>query len=113
MSIQELRNRFAEAGFSKDQIDKIMKICVDGVPIKISPHDFKMEMNPKANIRFISRKGDDPGHGDFLFTHLFIAEIEGIPAEQIRSVTIPKLDYSDPGLLTLDVEIMPFRVPKL
>ena len=59
-------------------------------------------------IRFLNEDGEPANPGEVIRCHNFLVEGPGIDTKRVKSVTIPKLDYSCPDLLTVLVEMFPF-----
>lgn len=59
-------------------------------------------------IRFLNEDGEPANPGEMIRCYNFLIEGPGIDTKRVKSVTIPKLDYSCPDLLTVMVEMFPF-----
>lgn len=74
--------------------------------------DFEMETVElkisDIRIRFLNEDGEPAKPGEVIRCHGFEVEGPGIDPKRVKSVTIPKLDYSGSDVLTIMVEMYPF-----
>lgn len=109
----KLRKRL-ERNFSPGLVDDILvSLIKEGLPIKFALSNLDIKIGEDVSINFLNRKGEKPTENDILTTDMWIAKISNIDSMQIKSINIPTLTYDNRDIITIDVEIYPFKIKNI
>ncbi len=108
IDVDSFRQKLAVFGLGKTQQEQVIELLMQGLDIQVNDiGEFAIEGNG-IDIKLLNAKGELKGSKDPLQVNRFDCHIEGIDSNNIKSVTIPKLDYSSMAVLSLDIEYIPF-----
>ena len=111
MTYEQLVEGIKNLGLNKDQQDGVIQLMHEGMDVRVTPRGFEMRAG-KMVIKTFNANGDDADGTEPIRGFNFLLEADGIDPLQVRSITIPKLDYAESDQLTIGVELLPY-VPEL
>lgn len=109
----KLRERL-EKKYPQAIVDDILIVLrSEGLPLKVGVSNLDIKIGEDASINFLNLKGEPPTGTDVLMKYNWRAKIGNINPIQIKSITIPPLNYTDIGAMTIDITIHPFKIKSI
>lgn len=107
----EIAKRLSDKGYHELQIDDIMEVFMS-LPIIVDVTSGKISAGDYFELEFLNSKYEKADISDTLTTDKVKIKLDGIDEKRIRSITIPRLDFSSVDLLALEIEYFPFTLPE-
>jgi len=100
--------------YPEEIVDDILIVLRnEGLPLKVGVSKLDLKMGEDVSINFLNNKAEIPSGTDVLMKYNWYAKIGDINPMQIKSITIPTLNYTDNGAMTIDIIIYPFKIENI
>lgn len=114
LKLDELAQRLKNKGINNKIVTQVIEELIQGLCLEVKPSgSFIIDGGENLKIQILNLHIKKPEKGDTLSTAYFEIEIDGFDSKKIRSVTIPKLDYSSNEALSISLEVFPFSIPSI
>lgn len=100
--------------FSEEISNEVLKeLKEQGLPCKTNLNNMKIDIGRNMHIYFLNNSGEIPNESDVLSSDMWVARIDDIDPIRIKSIKIPKLKYDKREVMSIDVNLYPFKIKKL
>ena len=107
----EIANKLSAKGYHELQIDDIMEVF-NSLPIVIDVKSGKISAGDYFEIEFLNSSYEKANISDILTTDKAKIKIDGIDQKRIKSLSLPKIDFSEAEIMSIEVEYFPFTLPE-
>ncbi len=115
-NFNHIKEDLEKIGCSPSQINIILDILWKrGLDCFYIPRNFEFKSGGDVSIKMVNYKGEELKDGEIPMTECFDAKIGDLDPMCVRSIEIPKLDYSGCGgnIFELKLTIFPFKPNKV